>query len=199
MSGSTSSPLPAPSGVMSRPATPVGWIPESFGGPASQDDLAFVGTHASPDFNNQSVHAPGFQPFSHSEGPLTNDTPGENINYGCRLATIFNCSFYNRGFSRNTSRNTHEKKHSFKRVSEYLYTVSDYDRRFEDKNHLNRYMKSVNQIRYKDFSLFLRFSQIHIKTERFICDQYDKIFYRRDNLVQYDVNLLNITLSTDRL
>ena len=31
----------------SRPATPVGWILESFGGPASQDDLAFVGTDKS--------------------------------------------------------------------------------------------------------------------------------------------------------
>jgi hypothetical protein len=60
-------------------------------------------------------------------------------------------------------------------------------------------MKSVDQIRYKDFSPFLRFSQVHIKAERFVCDQCNKIFYKRDNLVQYDINLLNITLFTDRL
>jgi hypothetical protein len=60
-------------------------------------------------------------------------------------------------------------------------------------------MKSVGQIRYKGSSPFLRFSQVHIKAERFVCNQCGKVFYRRDNLVQYDVNLLNIALSTDRL
>jgi hypothetical protein len=57
--------------------------------------LSFRGTHPSPDFNNQSVHPLGFQPFSHSEGPSTNDTTGENIDYGCRLATVFRCGFCN--------------------------------------------------------------------------------------------------------
>jgi uncharacterized Zn-finger protein len=161
--------------------------------------LAFVDTHASPDFNNQSVHAPNFQPFSHSGGPSTNDTPGENIDYGCRLATVFRCNFCNRGFRRNTSRNTHEKRHSAKRVSEHLCTVSNCGRRFKNKGHLKRHIKSVGQIRYKDSSPFLRFSQVHIKVERFVCDQCGKVFYRRDNLVQYDVNSLNVTLSTDRL
>jgi hypothetical protein len=84
-------------------------------------------------------------------------------------------------------------------VSEHLCTVSDYNRRFEDKNYLNRHIKSVGQIRYKNSSPFLRFSQVQIKAERFICDQCDKIFYKRNNLVQYDVNSLNVTLSTDRL
>jgi hypothetical protein len=32
-----------------------------------------------------------------------------------------------------------------------------------------------------------------------LCDQCGKVFYRRDNLVQYDVNSLNVALSTNRL
>jgi len=92
------------------------------------------------------------------------------------------CSVCNRDFENNSSRNIYKMRYGSKRVFEYLCTEPDYARRFDTKSHLESHINSVSLIPFKLLGC-LRFYQVHVKANRFVCCLCGKVFYRSDYLV----------------